>query len=73
MHHPTYKIKIIISGKNIIKNYLVDKIRITNNFFIMVDEITSFNKEIIHLCVQFVHHDIRGDFLQYAKLTKVTG
>ena len=31
-------------------------------FFIMVDEITSFNKEVIHLCVQFVHHDIREDF-----------
>ena len=40
----------------------------------MVDEITSFNKEVIHLCVQFVHHDIREDFfLQYSKLTKVTG
>ena len=39
----------------------------------MVDEITSFNKDVIYLCVQYVHHNIREDFLQYAKLTKVTG
>ena len=33
----------------------------------MVDELTSFNKEVIHLCMQFLHHDIREDVLQYAK------
>ena len=38
-----------------IKKYLVDKIRSANNFLITMDEITSFNKEIIHLCVQFVN------------------
>ena len=40
---------------------------------IMVDEITSFNKEVINLSVRFVHHNIRVDFVQYAKITKVTG
>ena len=39
----------------------------------MVDEITYFNKEVIHLCVRLVHHDIGEDFLQYAKLTEVIG
>ena len=70
---PHVQNEIINSGKNTIKKYIVDKIRITDHFFIMEDEITSFNKEVIHICVQFVHHDIREDFLQYAKLTKVTG
>ena len=44
-----------------------------NHFFIMVDLIIFLNKEVIHICVQFVHHDIREDILQYAKLTNVTG
>ena len=42
-------------------------------FLIVVDKITSFNKDIIDLCVQFVNHDIREDFLQCGKLTRVTG
>ena len=59
---PHVQNEIINIGKNIIKKYLVDKIRSANNFLIMVDEIASFNKEVIHLCVQFVNHDIRKDF-----------
>ena len=57
-----------------IKKYFVDKIRSVHYFLIMVDKITTFNREIIYLCVQFINHDIREDFLlQYAKLTRVTG
>ena len=37
----------------------------------MVDEITYVNKVVIRLCIQFVNHDIREDFLQYDKLTTV--
>ena len=71
---PHVQNELINLGKNIIKKYLVDKIRSTNQFLIMVDEITSFNKEIVDLCVvRFVNYDIRDDFLQYSKLTKVTG
>ena len=68
---PHIQNEVINLGNNIIKKYLVDKIKSTNQFLIMVDEITSFNKEVIHLCFRFVNHDIREDFLQYAKLTKV--
>ena len=53
--------EIINIGENIIKKYLVDKIRSANHFLIMVDEIT-FNKEVIDLCVQFVNCGIREDF-----------
>ena len=42
---PHVQNEIINFGKNIIKKHLVDKIRNTNNFFIMVDEITFFNKK----------------------------
>ena len=34
----------------------------------MVDEITSFNKEVIHLCVRIVHHDIKEDFLAICQI-----
>ena len=45
---PYVQNEIINIGKNIIKKYLVDKLRTANNFLIMVDEIT-FNKEIVVL------------------------
>ena len=38
--------EIINVGDNIIRIYLIDKISSTNNSLIMVDEITSFNKEL---------------------------
>ena len=38
----------------------------------MVNKITSFNKEAFDLSVWFVNHHIREDFLQCAKLTRVT-
>ena len=60
---PHVQNEIINIGKNIIKKYLVDKIRSANHFLIMVDEVISFNKEVIDLCVQFVNHDIREVFL----------
>ena len=52
-----YKMEVINMSKNIIKKYLVDKIRNVNHFLIMVDEITPFNNEKIDSCVQFVNHD----------------
>ena len=71
---PHVENEIIKMGKNIIKKYLVDRIRSSNNFFRLVDEIISFNKEVINLCVQFVNHsNQRGFFLQYVKLNRVTG
>ena len=56
---------INIIGKNIIQKH----------FSIMVDEITSFNKEVMPLCVRFVdsNRNIREEFLQYSILTGVTG
>ena len=69
---PHVQNEIINIGKNIIKKYLVDKIS-ANHFLIMVGEITSSNEEVIDLCIRFVNHDIREDFLQYAKLTRITG
>ena len=44
---PHVQNEIINIGKNIIKKHLVDTIRSANHFLIMVDEITSFNKEVI--------------------------
>ena len=41
---------------------LVVVVCLTPFLCIIVDEITSFNKEVIHLCVWFVNHDIREDF-----------
>ena len=45
-----------------IKKYFVNEIKVHIIFLIMVDKITTFNREINYLCVQFVNHDIREDF-----------
>ena len=41
----------------------------------MVDEITSFNNELMPLCVRFVdaNNKIREEFLLFSLLTHVTG
>ena len=41
----------------------------------MIDKITSFNKEVMLLCLRFVdsNRDIREEFLHYSNLTRVTG
>ena len=66
---------INIIGKNIIQKHLVNEVVSAKHFSIMVDEITSFNKEVMPLCVRFVdsNPDIREEFLQYSTLTRVTG
>ena len=43
--------EVINLSKKIIKKYLVDKIGSENNFLIMVDGITCFNRGVIDLCV----------------------
>ena len=65
-------IKII--GKNIIQKHLVNEVVSAKHFLIMVDEITSFNKEVMPLCVRCVdsNRDIREEFLQYSIFTRVT-
>ena len=66
---------INILGKNIIQKHLVNEVVSAKHISIMVDEITSFNEEVMPLCVRFVdsNHDIRKEFLQYSILTRVTG
>ena len=66
---------INIIGKNIIQKHLVNEVVSAKHFSIMVDGITSFNKEVMPLCVRFVdsNRDIREEFLQYSILTRVTG
>ena len=56
---------INIIGKNIIQKHLVNEVVSAKHFLIMIDEITSFNKEVMPLCVRFVdsNHDIREEFL----------
>ena len=55
---------INIIGKNIIQKHLVNEVVSAKHFSIMVDEITSFNKEVMPLCVRFVdsNRDIREEF-----------
>ena len=43
-----------IIGKNINQKHLVNEVVSAKYFSIMVDEITSFNREVMPLCVQFV-------------------
>ena len=42
---------INIIGKNIIQKHLVNEVISEEHFSIMVDEITSFKKEVMPLCV----------------------
>ena len=66
---------IDIIGKKIIQKSLVDEVKKAKFFTILVDEVTSFNTEIMPLCVRFVdaNSDIREEFLEFSHLTRVTG
>ena len=59
-----------IIGKRIIQNSIIKEVIQANFYSIMVDEVTSHNKEIMPLCVQFVdvHKDIREEFIQFSTL-----
>ena len=66
---------IDILGRKIIQQGLVDDVKKAKFFSIMADEITSFNKEIMPLCVRYVtsNNEIREDFLFFSCLTRITG
>lgn len=63
---------IDVIGKSIIQKSLINEVKF---FAIMADEITSFNNELMPLCVHFVdlNNNIREEFLLYSLLTSVTG
>ena len=66
---------IDVIGKSIIQKSLLNEVKEANFFAIMVDEITSFNNELMPLCVRFVdaNNKIREEFLLFSLLTHVTG
>lgn len=66
---------IDIIGKRIIQNSIIKEVIQARFYSIVVDEVTSHNKEVMPLCVRFVdvHKDIREEFIQFSTLTRVTG
>ena len=58
-----------------IQNSIIKEVIQARFYSIMVDEVTSHNKEIVPLCVRFVdfHKDIREEFIQFSTLSRVTG
>ena len=66
---------IDIIGKSMIQSSIIEEVNSAGLFSIMVDEITSFNKEFMPLCVRFVDssNEIREEFLKFSVLTRITG
>ena len=66
---------IDIIGKKIIQSDIVREIQKAICYSIMIDEVTSHNKEIMPVCIRFVdkNKNIREEFLQFTQLTRVTG
>ena len=66
---------IDIIGKNIIQKSIVEEIRQAKFFSVLVDEVTSYNTEVMPLCIRFVDKDkcIREEFIQFSTLVRVTG
>ena len=64
---------IDIVGKSIIQKSIVEEVNKAKFFSIMVDEITSFNKEYMPVCVRFVdsNNEIREEFLKFSVLTRI--
>lgn len=62
---------IDIIGHRIIQNSIIKEVIQAQFYSIMVDEVTSHNKEMMPLCVQFVdiHKDIREESVQFSTLT----
>ncbi|XP_072039158.1 uncharacterized protein [Amphiura filiformis] len=66
---------IDIIGQEFIQKSILKEVRDAKYFAIMVDEVTSHNKEMMPLCVRFVDSSktIREEFLHFSQLTRVTG
>ena len=66
---------IDIIGFQIIQKKILGEVRQARFFAIMVDEVTSHNKELMPLCIRFVDEqkDIREEFIQFSTLVRVTG
>ena len=62
---------IDIIGQRIIQNSIIKEVIQARFYSIMVDEVTSHNKEIMLLCVRFVdvHKDIWEEFIQFSTLS----
>ena len=59
--------KSLILLENIIQNSILEQIRQANFFFVMVDEVTSNNTEVMPLCIRFIDSDkcIREEFIVF--------
>ena len=65
---------IDIIGKSIIQSDIVKEIQKTVYYSIIVDEVTSHNKEVMPICIRFVDENKNiQEFLQFTQLTRVTG
>ena len=66
---------IDIIGKKDIQSDIVREIQKAICYSIMIDEVTSHNKEIMPVYIRFVdkNKNIREEFLQFTQLTRVTG
>ena len=66
---------IDINGKEIILRSIIEEIQKAKFFSVMVDEVTSYNKEHVPLCIRFVDSkkSIREEFIQFSTLIRVTG
>ena len=66
---------IDILGIQIIQKAIIDEVKNARYFAIMVDEVTSHNKELMPLCIRFVDErkNIREEFVQFSPLVRVTG
>ena len=58
-----------------IQNSIIKEVIEAHFYSIMVDEVTSHNKEVMPLCVRFVdvHKNIQEEFIQFSTLSRVTG
>ena len=66
---------IDIIGKEIIQRLIIEEDSKGKFFSLMVDEVTSYNKEHMPLCIRFVDSkkSIREEFIQFSTLIRVTG
>ena len=66
---------IDIIGIHLTQKKIIDEVLQAHFYAIMVDEVTSHNKEIMPLCIHFVDKDknIREEFIKFSTLIRVTG
>ena len=72
---PRIQNEIIDIIGNKIKRSIVEEVKQARFYFIMLDEVTSHNHELMPLCIRFVdaHKDVREEFIQFSALPRVTG